>query len=196
MVFDPIEAPIFNAGTLNEFQNITINKVVELGSDINIISGKTFTLNSSSTLIFRTYAIKGEGNFETNHSASLRIGSPVGISATGPSGNIQVTGTRFYHPNTLFRFIGFVSQITGDGIPSNVSNLYIQNYEGVTLSKNITTDLLGIFAGKLFTGSNTLTLSGGMFTQNNGYVVGNLAQIISYAGPFLLGHIACLSFGL
>ncbi len=139
--------------------------------------------------------ISGNGSFALRNGGVLSIGSPNGITTTGATGNIR-TANRNYnennHNNGNFIYNGTANQNTGDGLPSVVATLTINNSGNtVTLSSGsgITiTDSLNIIAGTfdVSTANRSIELRGnwrnsGTFNPRNGTVTinGNGLQLIT-----------------
>ncbi|MDQ2769949.1 MAG: fibronectin type III domain-containing protein [Bacteroidota bacterium] len=95
------------------------------------------TVNSGSTLDLGTSAFTGTGTFTALSGATLRLGSPAGISPSGTAtGNVQNTGTRTFAGNVEFG--GPAAQVTGTGFPATLAattTLIFNNPAGVTLSQ-------------------------------------------------------------
>jgi len=145
----------------SSFVNTNINyftagKCFMLFSDLPIAASRQ--LVTQSNIDCGIYALKGEGSI--NLGQRICIGSPDGITATGAAGNIQVTGGRVFQAGSVFVYNGSAAQYGGNGIPSLVDTLVIDNANGVTLSGNIAIDdRLILQNGNLYTGPNTLTLN-------------------------------------
>jgi hypothetical protein len=121
-------------------------------SELLILSSETLTLNGEAL-------ITGEGDFTLDDGAAIEIGSADGITLTDATGNIQVTGTRTYSSNANYVYIGGIGQVQGDGLPSTLNNLTINNANGVTLDADRTVNgTLNFVDGILYTGANTLFL--------------------------------------
>jgi hypothetical protein len=158
------------------------NAVVVSGATITIDvstsrnSGTMVTINSGGILVFDdNCTMTGAGGFTLSSGATLKIGSPGGISASASSGNIQVTGTRSFSTGANYEYnpsLAWTNQITGDGLPATVNNLTINNSGyTVTLTANVSASgNLSIIAGTLILGSNTANRSsaGGTLTIASG----------------------------
>ena len=75
--------------------------------------------------------ISGGGSFTLSSGATLGITSAAGITASGATGNIQVTGTRTYDTGANYIYNGSAAQVTGDGLPATVNNLTFNNTGGI-----------------------------------------------------------------
>ncbi len=99
-----------------------------------------FTVNSGATLMLGT-SLLGNGSVGTFTLASggtLGIGDPAGITTSGASGNIRVTGTRSYSAGANYVYNGTAPQVPGNGLPATVNNLTIANSAGLTLNSTNT----------------------------------------------------------
>jgi len=179
-------------GNWNSRSSWVGNRVPASGDLAEIVSGSTVTLiinqqrNAQTivngTLICNNSNLTGSGSFILSAGATLQIGSANGITASGTTGNIRVTGTRTFSPFANYIYNGTAAQVTGNGLPANVSSLKINNGAGVTLTSSTTvTDSLILHNGRLSTGSNSLTLgtsitNTGNLSRNSGYVTGNFIQ--------------------
>lgn len=158
------------------------------------ISGKIHLIIAAGSVIdFDSTPFTGSGNFTLPAGATIKIGSPHGLSASSASGNIQVSGIRSYSTQANYVYDGTVAQVTGNGLPSSISNFTVDNSAGLLLSSNITvTQGAFLNSGIVSTGLNTLTIGSsvtntGNITRTNGWVNGNLARWISSSvtGPIL-----------
>jgi len=150
---------ISNLGTINNDINYTVNanSTLSIYNDIYVNTGRIFTVNGS--LYCGNNNIYGNGSFTLSSGGLLGIGSANGIMASSVSGNVQVTGSRNYNSNATYIYngtgaYGLSQQVTGDGIPSTVSNIIINNSSGVNLSKSTTV-------------TNNLTLTSGILSIEN-----------------------------
>ena len=98
------------------------------------------------------------GTFTILEGATLGITSPEGITTSGASGNIQVSGTRTYNDGSNYVYNGSALQVTGDGLAQTLQgNLTIANDAGVALSRETSlSGVLNLTSGTLNTGSYTL----------------------------------------
>jgi hypothetical protein len=148
-------------GTTPSVKNITIasGKTVTYNpSSINlsIASGSTLTVNGTLNLGDRT--VSGSGTFTIASGGTLGIGSTAGITSSGTTGNIQTT-TRNFNTGANYTYNGSSAQNTGNGLPTTVNNLTINNSAGVTLDAITTVNgTLTLTSGLLTLGSNNLIL--------------------------------------
>ena len=121
---------------------------------VQVTSGSTLRVGSGGNLTTGTKTITGAGAFEVT-TGTLRIGSAAGITTSGATGNIQTT-TRIFGTSGSYIYNGTTAQATGNGLPSSVQNLTINNSAGVTFS-NTNVEVNG-----------TLALTNGVFTVGSG----------------------------
>ena len=150
--------------------------------------------NDGSLAVSSTGTITDDGasnpsNFILSPGGTLKIGSPQGISTSGTMGNIRVSGTRTYSTTAYYAYVGNVSQSVGNGLPSVVENLEINNTGGtVSLAFPITiTNSLRVLNGTLDIGGNNILSVNAIFmngTTINGSGTINLnGAINSLAKP-------------
>ncbi len=133
-------------------------KMTKKGSKGGVICDGEIVLGSS--------IIDGEGDFTVGPEATVKIGSPDGVHKKEKKGNIQIKGKREFHKDAFYVFNGTTTQHTGNGLPSVIKNLVIDNRSGVKLDQPQTvTHYLGLRKGILTTGLNQLTL-GSSVSQN------------------------------
>lgn len=133
-----------------------------------------FTVNSGSYLQMAdgTTVVSGGGSFTLSSGATLGVTSVDGITTSGATGNIQVTGTRTYSSGAHYIYNGTTAQVTGNGLTQNIpANLTINNSAGVTLSAATTiSGNLTIASGAVLdaSSSNFNMTVGGNWTNNGG----------------------------
>jgi len=151
----------FNSTTLNRINwAVASGKTVQLDTNHQVGTARTFTVNG--TIDCGANAVTGVGNFTLASGATLGVGSSDGISAGTSTGNIRVSGTRTFDTGANYVFNGTAAQVTGDGFPSTINNLMIDNTFGVALSSAATANgVLALNAGQLKLGSSNLTLGSG-----------------------------------
>ncbi|MCJ0741432.1 T9SS type A sorting domain-containing protein [Pedobacter montanisoli] len=176
--------------------------------------GLNFSVANNAIVDFGTSVIDGTtGNFTMGTGATLITAHARGFTATGNlNGTLQNTGTKTYGLGN-FIYNGGVSQQTGDGLPSIINNLTVNNNQGVVLSTssvnytingqisigpgslaslNLGTNVLAgsftdIGAGKLITRAGTGVPAGRTWTVGVEYA-GTIAQNIlsgTYNGAFI-----------
>ncbi len=146
---------------------ITNTAEVVLTSNKNINAGTTATLQVDGVLDcqnFNLTASAGTTNFTLNAGATLKMGSPNGITTSGATGNIQLGGTRTYNGGANYEYKGTSPQVTGNGLPTTLTaTLTINNNSGVTQSSAAQT----INGGQMILTTGTYNLNGKSFTWQN-----------------------------
>ena len=141
-----------------------------------------FTVNSTSTLDLNTSIITSTGDFTLLANGELIIGSSNGITQSSASGNIQVTGSRTYSTAGSYTYNGSVAQATGDGLPSTIKNLTINNSNNITLTNTASVSSTMTFsAGNIFATNDTLILGTstsilGTLARTSGHVIGKFKR--------------------
>jgi hypothetical protein len=139
--------------TLSSACNGTIDGTVTIYD-----SSRTFTSSGILTMP-QSGIINGTGAFKLSTGATFYVGSTNGITTSGATGNIQVSGTRTYSYWANYIYDGTSAQVTGNGLTQSVpANLTINNSAGVTLSAvTAISDLLSMTSGTLDMANNNLT---------------------------------------
>ncbi|MBN8546470.1 MAG: T9SS type A sorting domain-containing protein [Ignavibacteria bacterium] len=159
----------FSSGTLTNTRiNWAVNtsKSLTLNNSLPVATSRSLTVNG--TLDCGTDTVIGAGSFTLASGATLKIGSPDGISNAVSTGNIQVSGTRTYNFGGIYEYNGGSAQVTGPSLPATISGtLKINNSFGVTATNGVTVSgILDLSSGffnlndKSFTFSGTVTGSG------------------------------------
>ncbi|GAA4503224.1 hypothetical protein GCM10023172_27720 [Hymenobacter ginsengisoli] len=146
-----------------------------LAGDVTVTSN--VTVQSGGVLNDGCALISGPGSFTLAAGGTLRICSPQGLSSTGATGTVQVTGMRSFSPDALYTYTGKVAQVTGPGLPPIVRVLTLTNAAGLTLTTALTTTTAATFTqGVLTTGAATLTLGNDatLSEDADGYVTGTV----------------------
>ena len=156
---------------------ITNGTAVTLFQNVAVSGGAT---TNNGTLNCGTSIISGAGSFTNTSGATLGIGDPNGITSSGASGNIQVSGTRWFQATSAnYTYNGTVAQATGSAMPATASGLTINNNVGLTLSASETITNLTLTSGVI--GGNVVVASGGSITGGGtgSYVNGTLQQSLT-----------------
>jgi|GEM_PF-6241500 len=162
-------------GTDGNSNNITyyIIEVNSTGSNItdgNVNANASFAVNGGLTVfspaalkLNPTNTITGTGTFEVKPDATLLYGSTDGITTSGATGNIRVTGTRTYQSTASYGFIGSGNMVTGNGLPAAIKNLYLNKTSStntVTLTNGLAINGdIDLASGLLLLGGKDVTLS-------------------------------------
>jgi hypothetical protein len=153
-----------------------------------------FTVNSGSTLQTGTAAITGGGSFTLSSGAALSIGSPDGITTTGATGNIQVTGTRTFGTGADYLYTGLSAQAAGNGLPATVRNLTLDNPSGLTLASGLTTTGFVLLSqGTLSIGNLNLSI-GGNWTNNGGALAAGTGSVTFTGAAKIIGGTTPTAF--
>jgi hypothetical protein len=151
------------------------NVVFNLGdSTWRSTTGGDFVVNGSLELVGNSN-ISGVGNFTLNPGGTLKIGSPDGISAADPVGNIQVIGTRTFGEESNYEYKGSGTQSLGTGFPSTVNGFAVNNPDGIVLDRNLTVN------------GSVNTISGDLNLNGNTIQLGEDASLTESAGNTVTG---------
>ncbi len=185
-----------SGGTITQLGGSIVTFVFKkTGTQVYAASGNTvsgsidYTVNANAILDLGSSALLGR-NFTVSNSGGLVLGSVDGISSSGATGNIQVSGTRIYNTGSDYTFGATGAQITGDGVPATVRNFTVNNTAGLTLSDSVTiSGTLTFSNGKITTGINEITVtntSTGSVTGNSStkYIVGSLRRSVTGTGSY------------
>jgi Peptidase family C25 len=178
------------------YTDFTVNGsgvMVALASELRV-SG-AFTV-SNGTLNCGTNIVSGAATFTLASGGTLAIGSTGGITSSGATGNIQ-TNTRNFDTSASYIYSGIAAQVTGNGLPTTVNNLTINNSAGVSLSssENVNTTL-ALTSGTFTVGAHTLTLNnpiGGTPTNLSADSTSSITIAGSASGINLPGSISALN---
>lgn len=144
-----------------------------------------FTVNNAAYLQMAAEAttITGAGTFTLANGGKLGIKSTGGISSTGATGNIRVTGTRTFNTGADYIYNGTSAQNTGTGLPATTRDLTFDNTAGITITNSsAATGTLSLTNGIITTNTKELILGSGAvatLSRSNGYVIGNFKRWIA-----------------
>ncbi len=158
------------SGTANKVTTaaLTISGTTQVKSGVTftpaagIVTNGTFNVNNGGTLVCGTNVVSGTGSFVLNAGGTLNLASPQGISASGATGNITTT-TRNFGTAGNFIYNSTGVSVTGNGLPTNMNNLTINNTSGITL----------FAASANYTVAGTLRLTAGSFVINGNTLIVN-----------------------
>lgn len=109
---------------------MTSNKTID---DINAAGNAPFTVAGILDCgTFNLIAGAGTSNFTLNSAATLKMGSPQGITSSGATGNIQLTGIRTFNAAANYEYKGTATQVTGNGLPTTLNALLTINNTAAT----------------------------------------------------------------
>lgn len=127
--------------------------------------------------------LEGSPEFTVNPGAKLIIGSPDGITMLPDEthGNVQTTGVRSFNTAADYEYNSSYPQNTGDGLPSTVRVLTIDNPNGVVLTSSVAvTDTLYVLDGDLDLNGNVVDLgTTGTLSETPGNTVKGSAGTIT-----------------
>jgi len=148
-----------------------------------IANAINFTVKTSSTIDFSTSVLDGStGTFTLESGATLITANTAGITSSGASGSVRVTGTRTYNTGANYIYNGTSAQVTGNGLPAAVNNLTINNSAGVTLSGGVTANgNLILSSGALGFNSNTLSVNGTTSVTGGSFASGSTPSTDGYS---------------
>ncbi len=156
------------------------------------ISNQINFVDSVGTVDFGTNILTGSGTFTMLSGATILIGSTAGITTSGSTGNIQLTGTRTYNIGANYSYTGSSSQVFGNGLPTTVNNLTISNGNTSMALNGAQTinGTLSITNGKISIGANTLTLNGDFSGSTSNTLKGNgTSSNLTISGSGTIGNL-------
>ncbi|MDO7873161.1 T9SS type A sorting domain-containing protein [Hymenobacter sp. ASUV-10] len=140
----------------------TYNSITVTGTGFASLSGAVVVnsaVSISGSLATNCQPLTGAGSFTLNAGATLHICDAGGISASGSTGAVRVTGARSFSPGADYVYDGPSGQVTGSGLPATVRNLSSTNPTTLTLSQALSIrQVLTLHAGDLNTFGQALTL--------------------------------------
>jgi hypothetical protein len=120
--------------------------------------GGDFVVNGSLEMKGES-RLDGVGNFTLNSGGKLKIGSLDGLTSSGLTGNIQVSGTRTFDPGASYEYKGNGTQALGDALPNPLFGFGVNNPSGITLDRDLTVNgLLNVINGDLELNDHIITL--------------------------------------
>jgi hypothetical protein len=162
-------------------------------SGTGTVSGAiNYTVNNNTTLMMGTSLVGNgsTGTFTLASGGGLTIGDPGGIALSGATGNVRVSGTRTFNTGTNITYNGTTAQNAGNGLPATVTNLTINNSNGVTLAANsAVSGILTLTSGKIITAANEISVTNSSTTSIAGfsatnYIAGNLRRTVASTGMY------------
>jgi hypothetical protein len=153
-----------------------------------ISGGINFTVSNGSTLNMGSNVLDGSsGTFTLSSGATLGIGSTAGITSSGLTGNVQVTGTRTFDTAANYTYNATSGQSTGNGLPATVNNLTISAIGVVSLTADVTINgNFGITTGtsngaEFAAGTRSVTLKGN-YDNTSGIYSSSFPGLLTFAG--------------
>lgn len=121
------------------YDNVTITGTGTLSLTGVLTTNGTLTIRAGGRLSPNCNNLIGPGNFVLEGNGSLDICSVDGLSRSGASGAVQMTGTRFFSTDANYIFSGTQgAQSTGIGMPTTVRSLQCFNTDGLNLTTDVT----------------------------------------------------------
>jgi hypothetical protein len=148
----PIPAGAYNSITITGTGNGTLAGATSVVTAVVVQAGGTFTDGCQ--------VLSGPGSFTAAPGSTLSICNVAGISASGSTGAVQVTGTRTFDSNATYVYNGSAAQVTGSGLPATVRTLTVSNAANVTLSQDVAVSrMLTLASGNFNLSSSNLLLT-------------------------------------
>ena len=184
------------SGTTNQIFSKS-GGTIEKSSGTNTKATVKFSVLENASIDFGESVLDGDANFTLERGAKLITAHQQGISVTGATGSVQVTGTRTYSNDADYAYNGSIKQVTGSGLPLVVRRLIIDNTSGVQadagviLSKPLAINRELVLANGFLhsTADNMLTIMDGgeVSTLNNSFVEGPMRKAGSSSFTFPTG---------
>lgn len=135
-------------------------------------TGGDFVVNGTLELVDSSF-IDGLGNFSLNPGGTIKIGSPNGINSTGSLGNIKVDGSRIFSAESNYEYKSIVPQLFGDGLPSSLNGLTINNNNDFLLDRDLNVNSsINIINGDLDLNGFTIILGSNVnLTETSGNTI-------------------------
>ena len=154
---------------------------------INVATGGELNISQIADFRKSTQTVTGAGTFNLASGATLRIGSPDGItSAPTMTGNIQ-TDIRSFNSGANYNYEGTAAQVTGNGLPATVNSISVNNLSNVTLTSPTASGTLSLTSGKLLLGANNITSNTISGATSTNYVITNGAGTLGLNIPATTG---------
>jgi hypothetical protein len=136
--------------------NVSTGASLAILNNLPVSSGRNCNVNGTLDCGISTF-VSGSGTFSLASGGTLIMGSPNGISSSGGTGNVQ-TSVRNFSSGANYIYDGIASQITGNGLPSIVSNLTINNSNNIALTGSSGVNgTLNLLNGAFFIGHQSFT---------------------------------------
>jgi len=148
-----IPAGMYNNITILNGGNGTLVGTTTVYGTLNVLNGGTLTTACQT--------LTGPGNFNLQTGGTLAICNTAGITTTGATGAVQLTGTRTYASDANYIYNGTSAQVTGTGLPAQVLSLTKTGTVALTLSQPVAVMREVRITGSgniVTTAANTLTL--------------------------------------
>jgi len=175
----PVNAGTYNNITITSTGVAAFNGPIQVNGILTLQTGGTLSIQG--VLATSCLPVIGPGSFVMQPGSTLRICSSDGISVTGSTGAIQLTGTRTFASDASYVYNGGVAQTSGAGLPSQVRSLTVDNSAGLTLNNGgvrvaqtlaLTNGNLNTSSAQMLTLLSTPTAGTALVVNTNGAVVG------------------------
>lgn len=155
-----------NAGNV-----ITVSGTLKLTNNaiVSALNVGKLTVNSGGVIDLGPSTYVSGNSFVLSSGGTIKIGSTVGITTAGATGNVQTT-SRTYPTTANYTYSGTSSQVMGNGYPNSITGTLTINNTGSTSDNVVTLDNVRAIAnggsasfvdGILNTNSNLLTFNSG-----------------------------------
>ena len=174
-----VDAGAYNNITITSTGVASFNGPVQVNGTLTVQTGGV--LSTQGVLATSCLPITGAGSFVLQAGATLRICNPDGITASGATGAIQLTGSRTFSIDASYVYNGSEAQITGAGLPAQVRSLTVNNASGLTLNNGgvrvaqtlvLTNGNLNTASAQMLTLLSTPTAGTALVVNTNGAVNG------------------------
>lgn len=119
------------------YNNVTVTGAGSTTLSSFLVANGALTVQNGGTLDQNCQPITGAGSFTVAAGATLGICDPAGITTTGNTGAVQMTGTRSFSTDASYVYNGTAAQVTGNALPAQVRNLTTTNASKLTLSQGV-----------------------------------------------------------
>jgi hypothetical protein len=149
------------------YRNVTVTGPLTGGAGTAYLTAPlnvagTLTIMDGGTLLANCHAITGNGSFTLAAGGALGICDAAGITLTDNIGAVRVSGTRSYSNDATYTYNGVSTQVGGDGLPSRVRGLTVNNDNSLTMQAPLSVaQVLRLTNGSLVTAGNAFTLLSG-----------------------------------
>jgi hypothetical protein len=180
---------------------VTVREYLNIGEFSDITLGAGLTMNAIGYI--RNYAglfcgphvVSGMGSLNMNEYSYLGSGHSQGITTSGPTGSIQITGGRNYslYGYGFYLYNGTTNQVVGNALPASVGRLVIDNPTTVTTNNDLvvldsihlkrgifdigSTNLCAIQAGEIYSDGGKIKADRGIINMMGGST--GAAQVLS-----------------
>jgi hypothetical protein len=107
------------------YRNVTITGTGTAYLTNNLTVTNSLTLQTGGELNLDTYTVSGTGSFTTQAGTSLLLQNAGGLSASGATGAVQVTGPRSFSDDATYSYRVSTGYVSGTGLPTTVRELFV-----------------------------------------------------------------------